>query len=229
MYNYKLKDWNNNPATMCDLADLFHDMRIELALREGNKYYGSGLGGNYSEFLFVLSNNFRLMPESDSDRASFIKNGEEIIVKMPKDLSMQGLREALSIYMKENSLPQLTLEQVLDVSYLRSLNSKSSEVNLLIQAIEKTNKIVPYLDSRRELSGEKRILSQEIVDEIATVLSYPEHIALFATRSLIQLDRMIVLNLDKYESISKGFERINKILSKGEELSTSSNEGADEK
>ena len=48
------------------MVNLLFDLKCDLATRSTNKHIGSGLGGNISEFYFLLSKNSDIVYQSDS-------------------------------------------------------------------------------------------------------------------------------------------------------------------
>jgi len=260
-------------------------LKLDLSLRENNEHAGSGLGGNPSQFLYLMTRNIKSLHSKDGNVHVHLDNGD-LVFTVPQDVKLLPLREALNRFWETCPNKEIaTFKQLKDVSFLKDLCSDRMDIWMLIQALDVANELVVWLDRAkqfmtstsdffhvekldlerqflldmglpadyltkvRDLEKERssartvgnepdhisimmrdhpvwgsklknlkarkdavlaQILSEQDIQKLNMIGSFPDYISTFVLRSVIELDRIVVHNLDEK---AKWIDDVNKILS----------------
>jgi hypothetical protein len=242
-------------------------LKLELGMRETNEHSGSGLGGNASEYLFMLTHTVKVAGISEGSPSFSRVGSDDVIFYSPKKPNMRTVRQAFTKFL-DVQFPDreiVTQEQLANPSFMRDLSSDKLEVKLFIRALEHTYELAKWLDlklemqrnldelsskecdalatlflkemslpetyfqdhkddkqdpmsrmlnrhpvwgARREAVGTrfggmiKQLLSPEDNEKLQMIGAYPVHIALFALRSCVGIEKIVSLNLDELPSCS---------------------------
>jgi hypothetical protein len=151
---YSMDDYHQSELDVKARTAL-HRLKMELSCREDNEHVGSGLGGNPSEFLFLLTHSVAVSGCAEGEPTFSRVGAEEILFRTPPKPSMGVLRRAFTKFLNEEfpNRPQITSSQLMNPSFLRDLGSNRIEVKLLIRALEQTYEVVKWLDLKREMQN----------------------------------------------------------------------------
>lgn len=260
------------------VQELFMKLKCELAVREDNEHVGSGLGGNVSEFMFMILHESEAVATSEEKtRITSASGTDKITIHIPDNAFLKDVRQELTKFI--NSHPHkldITKAQAANVSYIKDLQGSTIEKDLLIKGLLTGYDIVSWLDPKialqeeinkvfekeykdveasflkemnlstdyfdvikdkyeqnpykrmfrkhpvwstkykeiltREGNMSKQLLSPDDINKMNFIGTMPPHIALFVVRSLIGIQRMVVLNLDEHlkflDEINKQIESI---------------------
>lgn len=162
---------------------VLNKLLLELGTRKNNEHVGSGLGGNASQFLFMISKNVVFQKPID-DQPHFLDGSDkdEIVFQVPKRVDMKAVRKALdSFYSTHPDKNSFSEEQIKNPSFLRdNVPNPSLEVKLLIQALDVVTELVPWLDEKREaleilgkvFSKEVRVFEKAFLKEMRLPADY---------------------------------------------------------
>ena len=248
-------------------------LKIELATRQDNEHVGTGMGGNPAQLYYFMTHEVRT--EHSPNKMTFVtQEGNTAIFHLAQDAKMKEIREAFDKFWQTcPDKNNITQEQLMNPSFVRDLNSDSTEVHLLLLGLETANDLVTWLDRESEFDKQvsqffikeyeateegfltemklpldhfkkieakkeqlrkegkpyhhiknpmRRVLnkhpvwgkrwegiskrqglitenlfSQEDLDKLNKIGSLPAHIAMFVTRSVIHIDRLVKHNLDE--------------------------------
>lgn len=251
-------------------------LKLELATRETNEHVGSGLGGNPTDFWWMLNHTIKAVGIDPGAMPSFSRVGsQEIVFYAPKKPSMKHVRQALTKFLDENypTRQVVTQEQLANPSFVKDWAHDKLEVKLFIQCLELTQELVGWIDLKiqmqrslhalqdkeekdiakrflrerglpetyfetlpKETKGDpitrmlrrhpvwapkqkaiasryskmtSGLISPEDAEKLEMVGAYPQYMALFAFRSLVQIERIVELNLDEHPAC-KFLSEINK-------------------
>jgi len=154
---------------------MMKDLKIDLAIREDNKHFGSGLGGNPSEFLWLITNNIHSHYETyngdiDMDvheqnlknrgkvKNFFEKDGKIFFYLSYEEESLGEVRAALTEFLKTKEVRQITFQMLADTTFLRSLDEKTdSNVHILALCVEHCRRLMDSLNAKNEA---RRIINE---------------------------------------------------------------------
>ena len=266
---------------------VLNDLKLDMSVRRNNDQSGSGLGGNSAELFFLMTHRVKFLASSD-DKVHFTRGADlnEIHLASPLKFSLRQARlDFTDLYNSHPDKKDITEEQLMNLSFLKDLNSPHIEVKLLIHAIEEISILQKWLDSKIEYRKQMREFFQKEIDDLRIQFlkdmklptdyfaqlkaqraswskdekdvyagdpmgsmfsnhpvwgakkdtvnkrisevedrllsaednfklkflgSFPAHIALFVMRTIIQIERMVALNLDENENCASWLAKINK-------------------
>lgn len=146
------KQTSQEPSSFTSPEGVLTKLQLELACRPDNIYVGSGLGGNYSELLFLLTHPV-VAVESETSSPFFV--GTEKIqfhVHIPYGFDMKEIRRELTKFIQSHpDKLEVTNQQFLNPSFLRDLRRKTVGVQLLIRALEEGIELARCLDSKNAM------------------------------------------------------------------------------
>ena len=240
----------------------FNKLKLELGCRSDNEHVGSGMGGNVSEYLFLLTHTVEVVGTKEGNPSfSKVTSNEVSFYSAPKP-PMKLVRQALTSFL-DKEFPDRTIvtqDQIINLSFMKDIYSTNVESDLFIRALEQTYDLVKWLDlkldmqkkmqelgsqEREDISfrflkemnlpktyfqdhkddkqdpmgrmlskhpvwgvkqkavnariGEicKQLLSTEDNEKLQMIGCYPAYITLFVFRSLVNIERIVALNLDE--------------------------------
>lgn len=145
-------DYKTNYKRLEEAKKRFEGLKLELSVRENNEHVGTGMGGNPSELLFLLSHKVKV-EVAGGVRSYFSDTGPGQISFFFAEISkMKEIRQELTTFI--NSHPDkisITPAQLANISFLRDQKNQTLEIQLLIRALEEAYSLVSYLDPKAEL------------------------------------------------------------------------------
>lgn len=232
---------------------------LELSVRSNNEHVGAGLGGNASEWWFLVNHEVKL-ELSSTGLSEFRSNLDQVIFSVAKKPDMGQIRGALTAFFKSHpDRLDTTEEQLVNLSFLRDQPIRSLNAKIYLHAVKSGLELVKWLDIKIALDGEiskvisqerevlqsaflkemdlpstyfedidddndpieamytkhpvwgvkdaalskryrtmfDQLLSQDDLDKITFIGSCPSFITMPAFRRLVQIERMVRLNLDE--------------------------------
>ena len=172
-----------NPLT--NLEKIF----FEYAIRKDNEHVGSGLGGNYENYLFIADK--KMVPSADVTNLTITKtelifNPDFVLNSSRKDLRV-ALDEKIAEAMKTSEyVPKIKGDAVLPEADLEKNDAAAKTIILANKCAELSS----LLDNDK--------ITDEYLDEFSKYLnSFPMPIALYAFRTQVGIERMVKHNLDE--------------------------------
>lgn len=160
----------------------FNQLRLELGMREDNEHNTSGMGGNPSEFWFLLNHTFKVY--LSENRVSFTyDNKETVIAHIPwqKDFPLKEIRLAFTeFYNNHTDNFPMTKESIIDVPYLKTLEPKHMNARTYIRAVEVAKELTEWLDKKisftKQLDSffgeESKFVREQFLKEMNLPLTY---------------------------------------------------------
>lgn len=135
---------------LVEAKDFVTKLRLELALRPDNEHVGSGLGGNISEFMFLVCHDIKVI--SSNDNKIKFSGAKEITISVPEKPNLKEAREELSKFI-ESHVDKLviTKEQAINISFIQDLKFSTLEKDLLIKGLKIAHDLVIWLDPKIRL------------------------------------------------------------------------------
>jgi len=135
---------------------------LELSIRSDNNHVGSGLGGNASEWWFLVNHEVKLK-FSRTGLSEFKSNSGEIIFSVAKKPDMGQIRGALTAFFKTHpDKLDTTEEQLVNLSFLRDQPIRSTNAKIYLHAVQSCLELVKWLDIKIELDSEiSKVISKE--------------------------------------------------------------------
>lgn len=136
---------------------------LELSVRVNNDHVGTGMGGNPSEWWFLINNVLVIRSSSSGEvEWSTTKKGE-IAIHIDQKPNMRQVRESLTAFYSNH--PQklsVTDEQLVNPSFLRDQQIRTTNAKIYLRAVETGLELVKWLDIKIELDGEiSKVFSKE--------------------------------------------------------------------
>lgn len=127
-------------------------LMVDLSVRTTNSQFDSGLGGNPSEFFFLLTHNVTIV-HPNKDNICFKEQDGIILIFCPKDVTMSRLRhEFSSFYDQHADKREVNFDQLSDVSFLRDIRNPSLNLCLLMKCITLTNRFASSLKNKEDIN-----------------------------------------------------------------------------
>lgn len=126
----------------------FKRLCLELACRDDNSHTPSGLGGNPTEFWFMVNHHFKLY---EGDKPSFEMTGpSQITACMPgAEVSSLEVRKVFSAFVdSQPNKVEISKEQIVDPSFLKTLPITHVDATIFIKALEVAIDLVSWLDHK---------------------------------------------------------------------------------
>lgn len=145
--NYDELMAEHNRDELLEKAGKFYTkLRLELATKSDNEHVGSGMGGNASQFFFLLSHKVEIDTAPVSAFFSRVE-GHRIRFHVPSKPDIKQVRQELTKFFDGHpDKLEVTNEQLLDSTFLKEHQSKSLEIKLLARAIEESKLLTEWLD-----------------------------------------------------------------------------------
>ncbi len=173
----------------------FQSITLELGCREDNEHVGSGLGGNPSQLMALMTFSHELV---DSNLTIEIDRG---LMRWGSDFLLQSrrrdIRHELDIKLPIAKYTQL--DPRTDPRF--SLGPNIAQVHLLMFA----NKLCADLASELDRGDETNVTAVGMA-----LVGFPMEIILMSVRRYIQIERLVKFNLDEHPAWEKVLSRVNK-------------------
>jgi hypothetical protein len=145
-----------------DAELMLERLMCDLAMREDNYHSGSCLGGNPSEFFFLLTHRVNVIPAVGG--ALFTLEDGNIFLHVDPTLNLRVVREALTEFANNHPYKKTITQKLLtNIDLLKIYESGNLKISLLIKAIETANDLVSWLDPKIELSKQvARVFGKEL-------------------------------------------------------------------
>lgn len=137
----------------------FNKFRTELGVRSNNEHVGSGLGGNPTEFWFILNHTVKVYVDNNIRFVDSKPNEITAYIPGTKDTSVRDIRKAFSEFVKDHpDKVELTDDTVRNVSYLRDVGAKHPNAEAYIRGLEKAYELSSWLDTKIEFQKQYHTL-----------------------------------------------------------------------
>jgi hypothetical protein len=161
------------PDKEYDIIKAWSLLREDFASRENNTSTYSGLGGDLSKFLFVLFNNIKLVPKSNSITKFVIEDSEiQLRYSSSSYITVKELRNQFDnfySYILEDASkmpPYISKDLVADYEYMSQFKGKSFHIDTFLQALNKTERLSVLLNDsvalretlQKRFLGERKVL-----------------------------------------------------------------------
>jgi hypothetical protein len=148
-------------------SDFLDFIKADLAIRPDNPHFGSGLGGNASEFLFLLSHDIKpVISYTNPKKIGWVKNYDGIEMRIaPKNKDQKRdvkvERNKLSSFIKQEfpDTPEISFEKL--VGSIPTLEPVTTDIKLLKQALQLSDKLVADLQHTLKLQKAIKTLSDK--------------------------------------------------------------------
>ncbi len=194
------------------MRDIIADLKYDLAVNPDHIYIGSGLGGNASEFYFLLSRDIELVKVENlfskkdnsliiSDPYFYYKNNnpQMLCLACKDDVKMLEIRKALTNFCANhtNDVQEITFEYILDS--LKE-NEKTKDLIDLFECSKLTQKLIVFLNERTCENRFWTLTLDSTLNElniISLINNFPDYIKIFTIRIVIGFNNFIKFNLDE--------------------------------
>lgn len=162
-----MEDYEETPGRIAQRN--FNRFRIELGVRSNNEHAGSGLGGNPTEFLFVVNHTFKVYVDNTirfADTAS-----GEVIAYIPghKTVKISDIRKEFSAFVKNHpDKIEVTNEQLTNLSFIKDLKVNHANMLSFIKGVEKAHELAHWLDIKKSFQSEISALFKKEVEFLET-------------------------------------------------------------
>lgn len=205
----------------------FTKLILELGIRKGNGWIGSGLGGNNFQLLVLMSLSHTLTARSVNIEVS--DQGVVWGAKFLRTTKMKNIRHEL-----DQAFPKIKEKFKYDALVIESLvksetfHKKFVEHEEEFPNVSKAFNKGKFVDPEGLNDMEKLILSYLLCSQLAWELDneievsigpvgrvldkMPPEIILMSVRQFIQINRLIKHNLDEHPDFSKPIDRVNRLV-----------------
>ena len=129
-------------------------LMVDLSLRENNTHAGSSLGGNPSEFFFLLTHNIAVVHPTSRAGISFRERDGVILILCPVNVTMRQLRAEFSIFYNQHADKRdMTFDQLSNVSFLKDMRNPSLNIRLLMKCLSSTTRLMSSLKDKEVVNG----------------------------------------------------------------------------
>jgi hypothetical protein len=136
-------------------------LKLDLSVRSDNEHIGSGLGGNHSEFFFLISHNVKIVA-SDDDDSHFVASNKDIILQLGKPNIKQIRKELTDFIGTHPDKNNFSQSQLNDPAVLKDYAHLTLDTKLLLDATEKTLELASWLEPKVSLDKEiNRLFAKE--------------------------------------------------------------------
>lgn len=173
-----------------NIDKLLNDVKIELTTRSDNTHTHSGIGGDPTELLFVLTHSLVAKKSADNKTSYEVADGN-IVVNVSENTSLKDLRLSLKEFISTHpDKLEVTQDQMKDLEFLKNLKNQSKDLTTLINTIEVCQKLTnsSYTDS-------------DIAEFDNSMGDIPNYVVYFASRVIINLNTMVKYNLDEKSKV----------------------------
>lgn len=175
------------------MKDYLTNLKLDLSFRKDETYYGSGLGGNYNQFLFLLQNSIITKP-SINEVLLFEEDGSDIILSLPDKVAIKDLRQNLDMFYLNSTLYKKEIiqgKQLLDLKFLNDLDNKTNDSKLFLQGV----KDILQLKNEVLNSNGSIVFNQDIINRVKL---NPSYINLFIIRVSFGVEMIVKYDLDNH-------------------------------
>lgn len=164
----------------------FARLLLDTGVRSDNEHAGTGLGGNPSEFWFLVNHKFKVYM-SDSDNVSFrdAPEANTTIAEMPydKNFPLKKIRNTFQeFFATHKDRIEITKAQENDLAFLKTLEIKTIEAKMYLEALELTHELAHWADIKIEFqkqtsalfAKETAFLQKKFLKELNLPLDYFE-------------------------------------------------------
>ena len=137
---------------------------LELSIRSDNEHVGSGMGGNASEWWFLVNHEIKIkFSPTVTSTFSGSSKPNEIVFSVAKKPDMKDIRRALTFFFKSHpDKLDTTEEQLVNLSFLKDQPIRSVNAKIYLHAVKTGLELVKWLDIKIALDGEiSKVTSQE--------------------------------------------------------------------
>jgi hypothetical protein len=137
---------------------------MQLSVRSNNHLVGSGLGGNASEWWFLVNHKITIKLSTTEFGAFSISktNPNEIIFWVPVKPDLKQIRGALaSFFVNHPNKLDTTEEQLINLSFLRDQPIRDINAKIYLHAVKVGLELIHWLDIKMELDNEMSKVSSK--------------------------------------------------------------------
>jgi hypothetical protein len=137
---------------------------LELSIRANNQHVGSCIGGNASEWWFLVNHKVKLgLSRTELSLFSKSSDPDEVIFSVPKKPDMKQIRGALTVFFASHpDRLDTTEEQLVNLSFLRDQPIRSTNAKIYLHAVKAGLELAHWLDVKIELDNEiSKVISKE--------------------------------------------------------------------
>lgn len=182
-------------------------LKCDLAVRQFQSTIGSKMGGNPSQYWFILGKTFKIIRSAKSiEEISFMKEADNIIFNTTadKNIDVRLVREKFNEFFSKQNEPEYSQDDLISPEFLKSITNKNSEQIIHTKCVNDLLEVKSNLNQNKFGSHEIEILKN--------LYNIPNHISAFCCRTIIGIENVVKYNID--DQIGDLFEEVNDILSK---------------
>lgn len=150
-------------------TDIFHQFKLELAMRHDNFYVGTEMGGNPSQFYYFLSHAIKVK-ESLESVINVSQEDNNVVFELPTKVkfNLKDIRLAFNKFWETcPDKNEFTQEHLTDTSFISNLNHPySADVHLLLYGLNIANDLVKWLDREAEIGDQIKAFFTKEFDDI---------------------------------------------------------------
>ena len=158
-----IEEAQKNYAASQRANDTLKKLILELGTRQDNFHVGSGLGGNPSQWWFLVNHEVKAIPTEDQNPSWDRVGTEEILLYVPEKFTMKQIRAALTeFYEKHPHRLDVNDQQVIEPAFLRDQPIRHVDAKIYTLAVESALELQKWLDLKIELNNEiHKVTSKE--------------------------------------------------------------------
>lgn len=127
----------------------FARLKLDTGVRSNNEHAGTGLGGSPSEFWFLANHNIKVYLTDGDPSFKDAPESNTIIAYMPstKDYPLSKTRKIFQdFFTSHKDRIDITKEQETDLQFLKTLEVKTIDARMFIEAVELAHELAHWLD-----------------------------------------------------------------------------------
>lgn len=178
-----VEEAQKNYAATQRANDTLRKLMLELGTRQDNFHVGSGLGGNASQWWFLVNHEVKAVPTDDTAPSFSRVGAEEILFLVPEKAVMSQIRTALTeFYEKHPHRLEVTDQQIIDPAFLRDQQIRHIDAKVYTLAVDSALELQKWLDIKIQLNveisevvhKEKDVFRAEFLKEMKLPATYFE-------------------------------------------------------
>ena len=145
----------------------FGRLKLDTAVRSDNVHTGTGLGGSPSEFWFLLNHTIKVYMTEGDVSFSDASEANTIIARMPvsKDYPLSKVRKTFQeFFASHKDRLDITKGQETDLKFLKTLEVKTIDARMFLEALELAQELAQWIDIKREFQSQTGALFAKETD-----------------------------------------------------------------
>ena len=191
-------------TSVAQATKTLNSLKSELSIKQDNLHCGSGLGGNITEYMFLLMHVVHpIVSHTDPTNIGWFKSGDNVNLRLSPDFTntkenMATLRQSLTAFIAKE-FPTSQKFESFDLQTVTALAPSTQDMKMLHKCLSDLSGL-----NLKQKSDNKLSLDDGDVETIKNIeSSFPTYMKIFCWRNVVGLDTIISMNLDAYLSVTE--------------------------